>query len=225
MAIKIDECELSNNLEDIDKELRYLYVYLPKLISKLKDIKLQLEKCYKSTSLQEQVDGLAYAHLGKALILGGLVGAPATLGLSVAISIFGHILIAYCTASELAVSPTILKIKRFDIRKIVTELEGFKTHCKQAKLFYKSLCQNSINLNDKDDVYLLGTALNELEMRFNTYFYHFDNMEKQEQVADKILHDLNCNIEELSGFQQKISDIREHLHQMRTHCHDGYSLI
>ena len=209
---------LSEDVKNVTTELSYFCDSLPNLIRKLKNMKEQFENLDKK--VDRQVYNSVYTYLGKALIIGGIVGVPSTFGLSAAISIFGHILIACCPVSELAFSETKQEIKKLsiDIHEIVTELRDFKVHCGQAKSFYNSLCQHSVNYDCKY-MYLLGMTLNELDIKFNAYFSHFDNMEKQEtykQAADKMLHDLDCSIEELIALQQKLYDIKKHLNKMKT---------
>ena len=208
---------LSEDIKSITTEISYFCDSLPELLRKLKKIKEQFENLDKN--VDRQVYNSVYTYLGKALIIGGIVAVPSTFGLSAAISIFGHLLIACCPVSELAFSETKQEIKKLstDIHEIVTELSDFKMHCEQAKSFYDSLCQHSVNYDCKY-MYMLGMTLNELDIRFNAYFSHFDNMEKQQtykQAADKILHDLDCSIEELIALQQKLSDIKKHLNQMK----------
>ena len=210
---------LSEDIKSITTEISYFCDSLPELVRKLKNIKEQFENLDKSED--RHVHSSVYTYLGKALIIGGIVGVPSTFGLSAAISIFGHILIACCPISELAFSetrPLEIKTLSIDVHEIVTELKDFKIHCEQAKSFYNSLCQHSVNYDCKY-MYLLGMTLNELDIKFNAYFSHFDNMEKQEtykQAADKMLHDLDCSIKELMALQQKLYDIKKDLNQMNT---------
>ena len=204
----------SEDITNINKELSYFSDSLPELIRKMKNVKMQYEKL--EMKVQEQVYSSVTTYLGKALIIGGIASAPSTLGPLAAICILGHILITYCFPSELPY--TELKDISVHIHEVVTKLQDFNTHCRQAKICYDLMCQKSITYDYKY-LYLLGTALNELEMRFNTYCLHFGNMEKQEnykQVADITLHDLDSSIDELISFQQKLYDIRKHLNQMQS---------
>lgn len=213
-----DDESFSEIIKNINIELSYFWNSIQELLRSFKEIRVKLEKL--DEQVQEQAFGSAYTYLGKALIIGGMVGAPSTFGLSVAICIFGHILIAYGPASEFVFSETAkpeIKDLTNDIHDIVIKLGNFNAHCRQVRTFYDSLCQYSSDHNCKY-VYLLGTTLNELEIRFNAYLLHFENMEREEdykQGAEKMSHNLDCNIAELIAFQQKISDIRKHLNQMK----------
>ena len=205
----------TEDIRNINKELSYFSNSLPDLVRKMKNVKVQYESL--DMNVQDEVYS-SVTYLGKALIIGGIVSAPSTVGLVAAICILGHVIRTYYFPSEIPCTEPKLKGLSVDINEVVSRLQDFNAHCRQAKLCYNSLCQNSVNYDCKH-LYLLGTALNELEMRFNTYCLHFDNIIKQEnykQAADIMMNDLDSSIDELIAFQQKLNDIRKHLNQMKS---------
>ena len=191
-------------VENLQKEVDYFNEHLPKFEKMLKNLKQQYTKL--ENVKEQQYITITYS-LGTA-ILGSMFGSLITPVLSVPIGLFGHTLMTGCDVSEL--------YKKFDIPEVIKELEDFKIHCQKAKSFYHLLCEHSSNHNDKN-IYLLGTALNELEVRFNGYFLHFSKMKMKKTHSQNVLHDLDCNIKEVIAFQQKISNIQEYLNQMKTH--------
>ena len=208
--------EVIKDIENIEKELEHLIGDLSNLIKRLKNIEGQ----YKNVKKQDYSS--TYTYLSTALIfgsiVGGPVGGPVTAGLSVAVGVFGHILTEYY-------NPTEFIIQQFGILEVVEKLEDLKRYCQNAKAFYDSLCQHLSNNNDKN-VYLLGAALNELEVRFNGYFLHFSKIRMEEnrrQVVEEVLHGLDCNIKEVIAFQQKVSNVQGYLNQMKSY--QGYNLI
>ena len=206
----------TEDIKNINEELCYFSDSLPELVRTLKNVKVQYESL--DMNMQDEVYSSVSNYLSKALIIGGIVSAPSTLGLLGAIYILGHVIRTYYFPSELPFTEPKLEGLSVDMYEVVTKLQDFNAHCRQAKSYYDSLCKNSVN-HDCNYLYLLGTALNELEMRFNTYCLRFGNMVKQEnckQAADITLNDLDTSIEELIAFQQKLYDIRKHLNQMKS---------
>lgn len=206
----------SEDIKNINKELSYFSDSLPELVRRMKYVKVQYENL--DMNAQEQVYSSVGTYLGKALIIGGIVSAPSTIGVLAAICIFGHILMTHYFHSKLPFTESKLENLSVDIREVVAKLQEFNAHCRQAKSHYDSLCQNSVQYDYKY-LYLLGTALNEFEIRFNAYCLHFGNMERQKnykQATDIMLHDLDSSIHELIAFQQKLIDIEKHLNQMKT---------
>ena len=122
------------------EELQYMEEHLPGLLIELEDIQKKVDKRYKNSNIAT-VSGCATSIVGGAMIVGGIVAAPFTLGTSVGLSVAGTAFALAGGGTTVAAKSTDFFKGRSDLKKTNDMVDKFLVHYNAAKDAYEAVNQ------------------------------------------------------------------------------------
>ena len=126
------------------KELQYMEEKLPELVSDLKTIQQRVDKRHKCSNVAT-VGGCATSIVGGAMIVGGIIAAPFTLGASVGLTAAGTVVTAAGSATTATAKGADYFMGKSDLKKTNKMVDEFYGHYKAAKEAYETvykICQD-----------------------------------------------------------------------------------
>ena len=122
------------------EELQYMEEHLPGLLIKLEDIQKKVDKRHKNSNIAT-VGGCATSIVGGAMMVGGIVAAPFTLGTSIGLSAAGTAVALAGGGTTAAAKSTDFFKGRSDLKKTNDMVDKFLVHYNAAKEAYEAVNQ------------------------------------------------------------------------------------
>ena len=129
------------------EELQYMKEKLPKVLGDLKAIQQKVDKRHKC-SIVGAISGYAISIVGGAIIVGGIVAAPFTLGASVGLTVAGTAATTAGVATTTIANGADLVLGKFALKKSNRMVDEFINHYKAAKDAYEAVSQVCQELTD-----------------------------------------------------------------------------
>lgn len=141
-AISLKVTEAVAQYIEMLKELKYMEATAPDLIDEVKEIKARVDRRHKRSNVAT-IGGSATSLLGGAMIVGGIIAAPFTLGASVGLAAAGTaVTVAGSVATATAKTGDVLLGSK-DYKTSKAKIDAFLEHYHAAKNAHDKLCQLS----------------------------------------------------------------------------------